>query len=54
MSEEKSPAAVALGRLGRKAGKAHAENLTKDQRSEIAREAARGRREKKRREEQPS
>ena len=54
MSEEKSPAAVALGKLGRKADKAHAENLTKDQRSESARKAAKARWEKKRREEEPS
>ncbi len=37
----KNPAAVALGRLGgRKGGKARAEKLTKEQRSEIAKKAA--------------
>jgi len=39
--EEKNPAAVALGRLGgKKGGKARAEKLTKEQRSEIAKKAA--------------
>ena len=38
---EKNPAAVALGRLGGlKGGKARAANLTKEERSEIARRAA--------------
>ena len=40
----KNPAAVALGRLGgQKGGKARAAKLTKEQRSEIARKAARAR-----------
>jgi hypothetical protein len=39
--DAKDPAAVALGRRGGlKGGKARAENLTPEQRSEIAREAA--------------
>lgn len=39
--EGKNPAAVALGRLGgKKGGKARAEKLTAEQRSEIARNAA--------------
>ena len=42
--EGKNPAAVALGRLGgKKGGKARAKKLTKEQRSEIARKAARAR-----------
>ena len=42
--EGKNPAAVALGRLGgKKGGKARAAKLTKKQRSEIARKAARAR-----------
>jgi hypothetical protein len=42
--EGKNPAAVALGRLGgKKGGKARAAKLTKEQRSEIARKAARAR-----------
>lgn len=41
---EKNPAAVALGRLGGlKGGKARAKALTKEQRSEIARKAAKTR-----------
>ncbi len=41
---EKNPAAVALGRLGgMKGGKARAAKLTPEQRSEIARKAARTR-----------
>src|SRR5687768_2155358 len=41
---EKNPAAVALGQLGgRKGGKARAESLTPERRSEIARKAAAGR-----------
>jgi hypothetical protein len=41
---EKNPAAVALGRLGGlKGGKARAAKLTKKQRSEIAKKAARAR-----------
>jgi hypothetical protein len=40
----KNPAAVALGRLGgKKGGVARAKNLTPEQRSEIARKAARAR-----------
>ena len=40
----KNPAAVALGRLGgKKGGKARAEKLTPEQRSEIARRAAQAR-----------
>lgn len=45
---EKNSAAVALGRLGGlKGGKARAEKLTKEQRSEIAKKAAAKRWEKK-------
>lgn len=41
---EKNPAAVALGRMGGlKGGKARAEKLTPEQRSEIARNAAKKR-----------
>lgn len=41
---EKNPAAVALGRLGgKKGGKARAEKLTPEQRTEIARAAAQAR-----------
>ena len=41
---EKNPAAVALGRLGGlKGGPARARKLTKEQRSEIAKKAARSR-----------
>lgn len=41
---DKNPAAVALGRLGGlKGGKARAEKLTKEQRQEIARKAAKAR-----------
>lgn len=40
----KNPAAVALGRLGgQKGGKARADSLTKKQRAEIARKAAKAR-----------
>lgn len=40
----KNPAAVALGRLGgKKGGKARAQKLTPEQRSEIARKAAKAR-----------
>jgi len=40
----KNPAAVALGRLGgKKGGKARAAKLTKEERSEIAKNAARAR-----------
>lgn len=42
--EGKNPAAVALGRLGgKKGGKARAAKLTPEQRSEIARKAAKAR-----------
>ena len=55
MSEEKNPAAVELGRLGgKKGGKARAEKLTPEQRSEIAKKAAKARWDKKRREEETS
>jgi hypothetical protein len=41
---EKNPAAVALGRLGgKKGGRARAKKLTPEQRSEIARKAAKAR-----------
>lgn len=41
---QKNPAAVELGRLGgKKGGKARAEKLTPEQRSEIARKAAQAR-----------
>lgn len=53
MSEEKNPAAVALGKLGgRKGGKARAEKLSDERKSEIARKAANTRWEKWRREHQ--
>jgi len=49
--EGKNPAAVALGRLGgKKGGKARAAKLSKEQRSDIARKAARTRWEKSRNE----
>lgn len=55
MTEEKNPAAVALGKLGAsKGGKARAEKLSDEQKSEIARKAANARWEKKRREEESS
>ena len=58
MPPEKNKAAQELGRLGGlKGGKARAEKLTKEQRSEIARKAAKARWDKKRRqdeEENPS
>ena len=45
---EKNPHAVALGRLGgAKGGKARAEKLTPEQRSEISRKAAKARWDKK-------
>jgi hypothetical protein len=45
---DKNPHAVALGRLGgKKGGKARAEKLTPEQRSEISRKAAKARWEKK-------
>ena len=44
MTEEKNPAAVALGKLGgRKGGKARAEKLTPERRKEIAKKAAEAR-----------
>jgi hypothetical protein len=53
MTEEKNPAAVALGKLGAsKGGKARAQKLTKEQRSEIARKAAKARWDKKRQQEE--
>ena len=53
MSEEKNKAAQELGRLGGlKGGKARAEKLTKEQRSEIARKAAKARWDKKRQQEE--
>ena len=57
MAEEKNPAAVALGKLGAsKGGKARAEKLTPEQRSEIARNAAKARwaKRREREEEEPS
>jgi hypothetical protein len=53
MAEEKNPAAVELGRLGTsKGGKARAEKLTKEQRVEIARKAAKARWAKRRQQEE--
>jgi hypothetical protein len=53
MAEEKNPAAVALGKLGAsKGGKARAEKLSDERKSEIARKAAKARWDKKRREEE--
>lgn len=53
MSEEKNRAAQELGRLGGlKGGKARAEKLTKQQRVEIARKAAKARWAKKRQREE--
>jgi len=55
MSEEKNPAAVALGKLGgKKGGKARAEKLTPEQRSAIAKKAAEARWAKKREQEESS
>lgn len=55
MSEAKNPAAVELGRLGgKKGGKARAEKLSPERRREIAREAAKARWDKKRREDESS
>ena len=55
MAEEKNPAAVALGKLGAsKGGKARAEKLTPEERSEIARKAAKSRWAKKRQQDQSS
>ena len=48
MAKKKNPAAVALGRLGgKKSGPARMEKLSPAQRSEIARNAAKARWEKK-------
>lgn len=53
MPDEKNKAAQELGRLGGlKGGKARAEKLTKEQRSEIARKAANARWAKKRQQEE--
>ena len=55
MAEEKNPAAVELGRLGgRKGGKARAEKLSPERRTEIAKKAAEARWAKKRQQEEPS
>jgi hypothetical protein len=55
MAEEKNPAAVALGKLGAsKGGKARAEKLTPEQRSAIAKKAAKARWAKKRQQEEES
>ena len=53
MSDERNPAAVALGKLGAsKGGKARAKKLTKEQRSAIAKKAAQARWAKKRQQEE--
>ena len=53
MTDEKNLAAMELGRRGGlKGGKARAAKMTKEQRSEIARKAAKARWDKKRREEE--
>jgi hypothetical protein len=53
MTEEKNPAAVALGKLGGpKGGKARVEKLTPEQRSAIAKKAAEARLAKKRKQEE--
>ena len=55
MTDEKNPAAVELGRPGGlKGGKARAAKMTKEERSESARKAAKARWDKKRREEESS
>lgn len=55
MTEEKDPAAVELGRRGGlKGGPARAAKMTKAERSESARKAAKARWDKKRREEEGS
>ena len=55
MTEEKNPAAVALGKLGgAKGGKARAKNMTPEERSEAARKAAKARWAKKRQQDQSS
>ena len=52
MTDERNPAAVALGKLGAsKGGKARAKKLTPEQRSEIAKKAAQARWDKKRQQE---
>jgi hypothetical protein len=53
MAEEKNPAAVALGKLGAsKGGKARAKKLTPEQRTAIAKNAAKARWAKKRQDEE--
>ena len=53
MSEEKNPAAVALGKLGAsKGGKARAKKLSPEERSAIAKKAAQARWAKKRQQEE--
>jgi hypothetical protein len=53
VTEEKNPAAVALGKLGgKKGGKARAEKLTPEQRSAIAKKAAEARWAKKHQQEE--
>jgi hypothetical protein len=55
MTEEKNPAAVELGRRGGlKGGKARAAKMTKEERSESARKAAKARWAKKRQQEESS
>jgi hypothetical protein len=55
MAEEKNPAAVALGKLGAsKGGKARAEKLSDERKSEIARKAANARWAKKRQQQRSS
>jgi len=52
MTDERNPAAVALGKLGAsKGGKARAAKLTKEQRSAIAKKAAQARWAKRRQQE---
>jgi hypothetical protein len=55
MAEEKNPAAVALGKLGAsKGGRARAKKLTPEQRSAIAKKAAKARWAKRRQQEESS
>jgi hypothetical protein len=55
MTDERNPAAVALGKLGAsKGGKVRAEKLSPERRKEIARKAAKARWDKKKREEEGS
>ena len=55
MAEEKNPVAVALGKLGgRKGGKVRAAKLTPEERSAIAKKAAKARWAKKRQQEETS